>query len=236
MGSMLTTEYEENGTDIVAVFTSADPEGADIVWSLSGVDAGDFTIEGGVLRFKNPPDFEDPKGGAQGTSTTYTVMVGASDGKTTPPVDSEEVTVVVTNMNETGTVMLSTLQPQAGVPMTATLTDPDVVSGTPTWQWARSSTRRGNYTNIDAPLGIANPYAVTDDDINMYLRATATYTDGESSGETEAAESMNPAQLGPRVSDTNQMPVFSPEHCYQGSVREHPSGPTGGSPGHGRGR
>ena len=85
-------------------------------------------------------------------------MVGASDGKTTTPVDSEVVTVVVTNMNETGTVMLSTLQPRRPrrvTGMTATLTDPDVVSGTPTWQWARSSTRRGNYTNIDAAVAVS---------------------------------------------------------------------------------
>ena len=53
-------DYEENDTVPVAYFTSEDPEGADLVWSLSGVDAGDFTIEGGVLRFKNPPDFEEP--------------------------------------------------------------------------------------------------------------------------------------------------------------------------------
>ena len=60
MGSMLASDYEENDTVPVAYFTSEDPEGADLVWSLSGGDAGDFTIEGGVLRFKNPPDFEEP--------------------------------------------------------------------------------------------------------------------------------------------------------------------------------
>ena len=29
-------------------------------WTLSGTDAGAFTIEGGALRFKSPPDYENP--------------------------------------------------------------------------------------------------------------------------------------------------------------------------------
>ena len=33
-------EYEENGTDPVATFTATDPEGADVEWSISGLDAG----------------------------------------------------------------------------------------------------------------------------------------------------------------------------------------------------
>jgi serralysin len=119
-------EYAENGTGAVATFTAVDPEGESIVWSLAtGGDMEDFTIKDGVLRFMNSPDFEDPKGGgANGTDNTYVVTVQASDGGDDTTA-TEELTIEVTNVEEPGTVTLSTLQPQVGVAITATLTDPD---------------------------------------------------------------------------------------------------------------
>ena len=62
-------EYAENGEGSVATFTADDPDGDDVAWSLDGDDAGDFTIEGGVLEFMSPPNYEMPTGGgANGTS------------------------------------------------------------------------------------------------------------------------------------------------------------------------
>ena len=44
-------------------------------------DMEDFAIENGVLRFKSPPDFEDPQGWrSDETTNTYVVTVQASDG------------------------------------------------------------------------------------------------------------------------------------------------------------
>ena len=130
-----TIDYPENGTGPVATYTAVDPEGADIVWSVAGTDAGDFSIENGVLTFKSPPNFEAPKGGADGNSATYTVTVEASDGGTM--MDTEEVTVSVTNIEEPGMITLSALQPQAGVDLMATLTDPDGTASGTMWQWER---------------------------------------------------------------------------------------------------
>ena len=48
-------DYGENGTGVVAFFSATSPEGDDVEVSLEGVDAGDFTIGGGVLRFKSSP-------------------------------------------------------------------------------------------------------------------------------------------------------------------------------------
>ena len=54
-------EYPENGTGAVATFTAIDPEGESVSWLLAtGGDAEAFSIENGVLRFQNSPDFEDP--------------------------------------------------------------------------------------------------------------------------------------------------------------------------------
>ena len=61
-GDAAVDDYEENGTGPVATYTAPDPEGGSVGWSLEGVDAGDFTIDGGVLRFKSSPDFERSDG------------------------------------------------------------------------------------------------------------------------------------------------------------------------------
>ena len=69
------------------------------------------------------------------TDNTYVVTVRASDGgqETT---DMQMVTIDVTNVDEPGTVTLSTLQPQLGVAIMATLADPDgVTADTISWQW-----------------------------------------------------------------------------------------------------
>ena len=50
--------YAENGDTPVQTFSSEDPEGAGIHWDVTGTDADDFSISGGVLTFKNPPNYE----------------------------------------------------------------------------------------------------------------------------------------------------------------------------------
>ena len=59
-----------------------------------------------------------------GTDNTYEVTVQASDGGEDTTA-MEAVTIEVTNVEEPGTVTLSTLQPQVGVEIMATLGDPD---------------------------------------------------------------------------------------------------------------
>ena len=95
-----TYEYAENGADPVQTYTAVDPEGKTIVWSLGGDDAGDFSIEGGVLAFKSPPDFENPMGGASAPfSNVYSIIVRAGDGGTAAAM-VDEMMVRVTNEDE----------------------------------------------------------------------------------------------------------------------------------------
>ena len=54
-------EYPENSTTTVATYSTNDPEGDDITWSVAGTDAARFSInENGELSFKSPPDYEAP--------------------------------------------------------------------------------------------------------------------------------------------------------------------------------
>ena len=89
--------YAEKGTEPVATFTATDPEGDSITWFVLDVlpspspevdgavlvqadieDAVHFTVENGVLTFKESPNFEAPSG-EDATSNTYKVVLVASD-------------------------------------------------------------------------------------------------------------------------------------------------------------
>ena len=177
----VTADYRENGTSPVATYTAVDPEGAEIVWELDGGDAGAFDIEGGVLTFKSAPDFEAETD--TDDNNVYNVTVQAGDGGTNPA--TKIVTVTVTNVEEPGTVKLSTLQPKAGLALTATLTDPDVVTmGSETWQWA-SSPNGSTWTDIEDAT--SPTYEPEDGDVRDHLRVTAEYKDRESTQTARSA-------------------------------------------------
>ena len=205
-----TIMYPENGTEPVATFTAVDPEGKDIVWSLGGDDASDFKIEGGVLTFAKSPDYESPVGGGGNNLNTYTVIVQASDGRTgAAAMDTVTVTVTVDNVDEDGTVTLTTLQPVDGKAITATLTDPDgTPNGTPEWQWANSDSADGPFTNIEEEEAEAETYIPVPADKTKFLRATVTYTDSQGADKTAQVVSAN-AVLAARSANT--APVFEDE-------------------------
>ena len=211
-------EYAEDRTDPVATYTAVDPEQTAITsWTLAGTDAAAFTIEGGVLRFAKSPDYETPADvmGTEDGSTaatgdnSYEITVRAMDS--TGKIGLEAVTVDVTDVDEPGTVTLSARRPQVSVNFTASLTDLDGFDGdvpNPKWQWAKSSSKNGSYTDIDgAEAATYTPTdAVDKSDIGDYLRATASYTDGEGSGKTAVMNSEYMVQAARR---DNNAPEFA---------------------------
>ena len=92
-----TIYYGENGTHDVGIFTVVNPPADAITsWSLTGTDAGDFSISSaGVLRFASAPDFENPTD--NGNDNEYQVTVNASHDSDTVTLN---VTVTVTDVNE----------------------------------------------------------------------------------------------------------------------------------------
>ena len=187
-----------------------DKAGTAIIWSLSGADDDVFDIKNGVLTFKQPPNYEAPADA--GTLNTYSVMVVATDSDGGTAMIT--VTVMVTNVDEAGTLTLSTLQPVDGIEVTATLTDIDSVTidqnpmGTvmdqdTAWKWAKSRNHGGTYTDIDGAT--EDMYTPDPDDLNHYLRATATYTDPQGSDKTEMVISARKVVIS---RSTNTPPVF----------------------------
>ena len=94
-----------------------------------------------------------------------------------------------------GTVALSSTQPQVDTSLTATLTDPDGVSGAISWAWHRSPNGTSAWAAITgAPSASYTPVTT---DVGNYLRATASYTDGHGAGKSAQAVSANPVEDAP---------------------------------------
>ena len=171
--------YAENDTAPVVTFSATDQDGDAIVWSLGGTDADDFTIDGGILAFKSAPDYEKPTAEAVGTlaaQNVYVVDVQANGGK-------ETVTVTVTNVDEDGKVSFDgdgQFQPQVGRGLVANFSDQDGGVSDEKWQWARSESASGPWTDIEKATSTSRMPVVAD--IGSYLQATVTYTDMFGSG------------------------------------------------------
>ena len=170
--------------------TATDADSDTLTYSLSGTDADSFDIvaSSGQLQTKGLLDYEAEK-------NSYTVVVTATDPS--GAADTIEVTITVENVDEPGTVKLSSVQPQVGTALTAELTDPDGTTSNVTWQWTR-----GDTTNV----GSSNSYTPVAADVGMHLHATANYTDPQGSGKDANAVSDNPVKT---AQATNNAPVFS---------------------------
>ena len=245
MTAPMYAEIDEDGapnTAAIATYVGTDPEGDTISWDLRGADAALFTIPGGVLKFRTAPDYENPKDvvgtdtatpDATATNNEYDIVIRAiasrNSGETGPAeaVDTT-VTVTVTDVDEPGEVVISWLQPEVNIAITASLTDADGSSGanvpvddtetviSPTsWVWTVSEVVQGSL-DVDndqhwgnAPGGGSNSdsYTPAASDEGKYLRITASYTDRNGTDKTERAMSANPVQAA-GLGATNQSPDF----------------------------
>ena len=205
-------DYAEDRTDAVATFSASDPDAdaGDIEWSLEGVDADIFEIsDDGVLTFEEQPDFEDAKDGDEDTDdagpqgvgdNVYQVTVVASGGEL-------EVAVTVTDVDEPGKVTFTQRQPQVSRGLMAQGPgDPDKGVTDMSWQWSRGPEAGGPWTDIEGATSPSrSPIA---DDLEMYLRATVTYSDThgaqEESGVTARVESRTLANAKPSFDDLDE--------------------------------
>ena len=184
-------EHPENWAGRVATYlASSDTDAAGLAWSLSGDDAGHFSIDdpGGALRFilqptgdnlfLQLPDFDGPLDDDGDGTYEITVQVEAGSDQ-----QSLDVEVSVTDEPEPGTLTLSTTRPGLGATITATLADTDGVTGTVSYGWERS-VGRGTWENL---ANTASSYVTAAADTGRFLRVTATYRDGHATGNTATA-------------------------------------------------
>ena len=137
-------EYAENGTGVVARFRADGPGGrVDRTWSLAGNNECRRLLyrERRAALQETPPTMK-----TLATSNICTQLRFRHPTVAQTRLATEDVTIEITNVDEPGTVTLSTLQPQVDVVIMATLDDPDseiygdyhlaVVPGQHPHQWA----------------------------------------------------------------------------------------------------
>ena len=213
----------DSGTSIDgATFAVTDQDGADTTFSYSvtGDDREVLAFDNDdVLRFKpdHKPDYEK--------KNSYSITITArSSGRST----TLDVTIEVVDTEDVGEVSLSERQPQVGIAVHASASDPDGGVSIKRWEWERSAEITvgegtpsaecredadtpgievvDGWTPIDGATSAA--YTPTPADVGKCLQATAIYTDNiddadeEATGVLEApVENSNPANAAPKFVD-----------------------------------
>ena len=205
------------GTDIGTPVTASDANSDTLTYSLGGDDAASFDIVPGTgqLQTEAALDFESDK-------KSYTVVVTATDPS--GALDTITVTITVTNVDEAGTVTLSTVQPQVGTALTAMLEDTDGDPTSVTWQWGRGDTSDGSFDNISSGAS----YTPAAPDVGKFLQATATYTDPQGPGKTTHGVSAHAVQAAP--DGPNSAPVFSSNTAIRSVAEDAIEGSNVGTP------
>ena len=174
-------------TTVVYDFGAYDPEEEAVTYTVSGDDAGKFSIvsNNGELTFDAVQNFE-ARGSSDGDNVyevTVKAVSTASAQDSTEKSTTVDVTVTVTNEDEPGSVTLSASQPRIGVEIMAnTPVDPDGGVTGVTWQWSRADNDAFNANNADIKDATNAGYTPVTADDTKFLRVTATYTDAEGSG------------------------------------------------------
>lgn len=206
-----------------ARYSFLDPDGDVVRFGVSATSDPDGAEHLAAFRrdfgFGGPPQFGEVRtlflrrGRVMDFETrpSYKVLLQVTDGEdadgnpeATPTVDDTlTLTINVVDVDEDGTVSLSS-GPFYGVPLTATLDDPDVPLSGQSWQWSRSDTADGIYVDI---AGATEPvYTPTaEDDAAMWLRVSVSYSDKFSppvktlGATTAAAARTRPVRTAPVV-------------------------------------
>ena len=201
-------------------FTATDPERDTLTYSLTGTDAASFAIDSnGQLKTKADLDHE--------TKSSYSINITVRDSKNaggTPDTatdDTHAVTITVTDEDDPGTITFSADPPSAGTALTATLKDDDGIKATPavTWKWERSPNGTSSWTGISGEA--TNSYTPGTDDVDDYLRVTATYDDDDGPGKSAKKVSQEVLNAPP----TNLDPEFT-DNTTTRSVAENTSANT----------
>ena len=213
-------DYAEDREDAVATFSAADPDAdaGDIEWDVSGVDAEFFTIDDGVLSWKEQPDFETAEDNDEDTTAAgpqgegdnvYQVTVVASDGEL-------DVAVTVTDVDEPGKVTFTQPQPQATRSLEAKGPgDPDNGVDEISWQWSRCTTQDNVDDCTPIPGAKSAKRTPTTDDIDHYLRATVTYVDvhGDQSESGVTDNKVEPRTLANAAPEFDEDEIKPIEHA-----------------------
>ena len=144
------------------------------------------------------------------TTLATTVTLTATDDGTPSKSSTKSVSVSIRNVEEAGTVSLTSSSPQVGDRLTASLSDPDGYQSGGEWDWQlwyrQGDGDDASWVRDESVRYTADSYTVQASDAGRRLRAViSNYTDGHGSGKTAHS-----ALTEPVVQESNRHePVIS---------------------------
>ena len=184
---------DENAPEgaVVDVAAAGDADGDSLTYSVSGAGAAKFN---NVFNLNASTGEITVKSGAnidyESSDKSYSITVSVTDGEDasgeaeSPPTTdaTTSVRIEVINIDDPGTVTLSTTAPRVGSMLTASISDQD---GTPMLtkaQWSEAPRADAPFVDIDgadhyAPQRAESNYTPTAADQGKYLKVTLTYVE-----------------------------------------------------------
>ena len=207
---------QEGGTRLIEVFLSDDP-GREVIIPITATDLGgaspaDYSGVPQTVTFGRAAECFDSvgdiiQGGICYETSTLITITAAQDadddgervllgfGAPLPAGVSAGWPATETFTISDGGLVLVGLA-QVGIGVTAAVRDPGDLFGNVSneaWQWQRSATEYGAYSDIAAAEGgTSNPYTPSAGDLGMWLKAKATYDVDSSTGQTAQGTTQQP--------------------------------------------
>ena len=170
--------YPERAETSVATYTISDTTQETISWSVTGTDRDQFAIDGGVLRFESPPDYDSPSD--HDKNNKYSIWVTAHGPNVTAAMN---VVVTVTEHNVppqiSGPASPTFAENGSGTVATYSATDGD--KDTITWSLAGVDSGDLSIHSSDGTLTFRSPpdfEGPADDDTNNDYDVTVQAYDG----------------------------------------------------------
>ena len=215
-------ENSEAGTRVGAVVAATDPDEDSLTYSLaSGMDSGLFSIDSTTGRLEVAQgavlDFE--------TDAELEVELQVSDGKAADHSQDDSVDATISlainllNVDEPGSVNLSVFEPEVGVSITATLTDPDGAVSDTAWQWETSEDGINDWTAIAGAT--TGDYTPATGDAGKYLRAVVEYTDEEGPGKSANGMTASAVDSLPVETSLASLTLGNLSYTFSGSTLEY---------------
>ena len=210
------------GPVTVGNVVATDDDGDTVHYVLGGPDAGAFTSETSlsqpgasiILQVFTALDYE--------TKQSYSLVLSVTDREdedgnpqTNHTVDDTvQITVNVLNVEEPGRLVINPVSLEQGINATASLTDPDGSLSNINWQWSRSDSGTGPFSDITEENG--PNYVPVLPDKNKFLKISVSYTDGQGPG--KSAELLTYVYAGTTTTEPN--PVDFPKNGHtMGALR-----------------
>ena len=175
---------------VVGAVPAREPDGDSLTYSVGGTDAAKFNrvfaLNAGTGEITVKPGATVDYESKSSYSLTFSVTDGedASGSTESEPTtdDTAQVSIRVTNIDEPGSVSLSTTDPRVGRSVRASISDPDGSPKPFRIEWARAFRATSAFIPF-LPISVSDmtpeSYTPTEDDKYQFLRVTIFYFDNE---------------------------------------------------------